>query len=117
MAVFTAPTLVSATNSTLISAVHAVGTVANVATSSLNATAQVVDMAAIKIDVLHAGVKSAAVIDRIDQDEAVAQERALKQVKKLEEEAKLIGNTAFNKAQEYSKLKEKYLAALKASNS
>ena len=116
MALFTTPTIVSTTNSTLISAIGAVGTVANVATNTLNATAQVVDMAAIKIDVVHHGVTQAAKLDKEDSTDSVIQQRAMAAVELMEKDAKLLGNKEFNKAAEYDKLKVRYTKLLKTEN-
>lgn len=103
--------LIASTNDALVSLVGSVGTTATAITSTVGVAAQAIDMAAIKVNVVHAGVLQTAVIDREEQQQALIMDRAKAQLKRLEDQARILGQT-INKADTYNKLVTKYTALL-----
>lgn len=107
MAIFSTPTLVSTTNEALIKSVGTIGTIASSVTATVNVAAQVVDMAALKMDVVHAGVKDAAILDKSEQQDIVIMDRAAAHLKRLEDQSRLLGTT-IDRAATYNALILKY---------
>ena len=114
MAIFSTPTLVSSTNDTLIKAVGSVGTIASGVTATVNVAAQAIDMAALKMDVIHAGVLDSTTLDKAEQQDIVIVDRAARHLKRLEDQARILGQT-IDRAQVYNSLVAKYTALLNPS--
>lgn len=104
-------TLISSTNDALINLVGSVGTTATAITSTVGVAAQAIDMASIKVNVAHAGVLQGAILDKEEQQQALIMDRAKSQLKRLEDQARIIGQT-IDKAQVYNNLVAKYTALL-----
>lgn len=104
-------TLISSTNDALVSLVGTVGTSATALTSTVGVAAQAIDMAAIKVNVVHTGVIQGAILDREEQQQALIMDRAKAQLKRLEDQARLLGQT-IDKTVTYNNLITKYTALL-----
>mgnify|MGYP000675189774 FL=1 len=111
MAIFATPTLVSTTNDSLIKSVGTIGTVSTGITSTVNVAAQAIDMASMKMDVIHSGVKDATILDKEEQRDIVIMDRAARQLKRLEDHARLLGQT-IDSTHTYNSLITKYTALL-----
>ena len=114
MAIFSTPTLVSTTNESLIKAVGSIGTIASGITATVDVAAKAIDMAALKMDLLHSGVVDSTTLDKSEQRDIVIMDRAAAHLKRLEDQARILGTplSQDDKNKRYNSLVAKYTALL-----